>query len=317
MQTQERINILCTPDDNYIPYCGIMLTSLFENNKQEDIAVYIICDTLCENNRVTMLKLGKEYGRQINIIKTTPESFVDCPIRDGDHVSIAAYYRLIAPLLLPKNLDKVLYLDCDIIINGNIRELYDTNITEKAFGAIIDEAYFINEKYERLQIPNNQSYINSGVILFNLKYWRENDTCNKCMNYILCNREKIVLHDQDTLNAVLYDKIKSLPIKYNFQTGFMFTHFKYEERFFTEIKDVMFNPVIIHYTGNNKPWNEGCKHPYVKRFLYYKRISIWARHPFNKNKIAFTKKLKNLVYKALCILNLKQEPKMFILNEQN
>lgn len=82
---KEKINILCTPDDNYIPYCGIMLTSLFENNKQEDIVVYIICDTLTEKNRNALDKLGKEYDWQINIIKTNAKDFEACPIRMEEH----------------------------------------------------------------------------------------------------------------------------------------------------------------------------------------------------------------------------------------
>lgn len=103
-----------------------------------------MCETLELKNIENLELLSKHYNANIHIIHVNNDTFKDCPIRVGDYVSIAAYYRLIAADILPKNLDRILYLDCDMIINGNIKELYDHDINEYAFGAVIDEAYFNN-----------------------------------------------------------------------------------------------------------------------------------------------------------------------------
>lgn len=94
------------PDDNYVPYCGIMLTSLFENNKEENIVVYILCEKLSDKNIADLESLAIAYNKEIRFIYLTKELFNNCPIREGDHVSIAAYYRIIAPNLLPKEIKK-------------------------------------------------------------------------------------------------------------------------------------------------------------------------------------------------------------------
>lgn len=110
----ESINILCTPDNNYVPYCGIMLTSLLENNKDASFSIYIISDNLSDENKIALKKLIQLYRCNIIFIPINKELFKQCPIREGDHVSIAAYYRIFAPKLLPENINKIIYLDCDI-----------------------------------------------------------------------------------------------------------------------------------------------------------------------------------------------------------
>lgn len=313
----KKIKILCTPDDNYIPYCGIMLTSLFENNKDIDFEVYIMCETLELKNIENLELLSKHYNTKIHIIYVNKSTFKDCPIRNGDHISIAAYYRLIAADILPKNLDRILYLDCDMIINGNIKELYDHDINEYAFGAVIDEAYFNNAKYERLYYDKKYSYINSGVILFNLSYWRENNLAQKCLEYISRNPDKVKFHDQDTLNAVLHKEMKLLPIKYNLQTGFLLTDYtKYYKNEMPEILEATKSAVIIHFTGESKPWFKDSRHPYRKRFIHYKNISLWKAYRLKKNRYSLYERIIRLRNEVIWALGIKKRPRSYIIEEQ-
>ncbi len=316
------INILCTPDDNYLPYCGIMLTSLFENNKDLRFKIYIVTQSINKANRQKLNLLSERYNALIDIIPIDGNIFKDCPIRLGDHVSIAAYYRLIAAEVLPKDLDRILYLDCDIIINGSIKDLYEEDIEEFVFGAIKDEAYYYDRKYQRLCYEKKYSYINSGVILFNLKKWREEGCSYKCLEYISKYPERIIFHDQDTLNGVLYDKIKLLPIKYNLQAGFLYECFanNYKNEV-NEVLEAAKNPVIIHYTGS-KPWKKGVKnpfskHPYSKRYFYYKSISLWSRHPNEKESIGKRELIRNIKNEALWFFGIRKRPRVFIIEEQD
>ena len=312
----QHYNILCATDDNYIPYCGIMLTSLFEKNKDLSFEVYIICETLSHKNAERLGLLAKHYNTKIHIIYINNNTFKDCPIRTGDHISIAAYYRLIAADVLPDKLDKILYLDCDMIVNSNIKELYDYDIEKYAFGAIIDEDYLNGAKYERLKYDKSFSYINSGVILFNLEYWRKNRLAKKCLDYISEYPERIKFHDQDTLNAVLHKEMRLLPLKYNFQTGFLYKSHKLEQRFIDEINESLYSPGIIHYTGPNKPWLKGSKHPFAKRYMHYKNISLWRKTPLSKEKFSFKDRIHKLMTTLVWKLGIKKRPETYIIESQ-
>ena len=111
MKSATLYNILCATDDNYVPYCGIMLTSLFENNKELKLCIYILAEHLSDKSRNEFATLARNYCQRIEIITVENEVFNKCPIRPGDHVSIVTYYRLLAPILLPSNIDTILYLD--------------------------------------------------------------------------------------------------------------------------------------------------------------------------------------------------------------
>lgn len=313
----EIINILCTPDDNYIPYCGIMLTSLFENNKDLNICVYVMCEHLEEKSIADLKWLSEHYNVDLNFIIVNKETFKECPIRTGDHVSIAAYYRLIASNVLPAHINKILYLDCDIIVNDSIKELYNYNIEGFALGAIVDEAFFDSSKYERLCYDKQYSHINSGVILFNIDYWRNNHIAAKCLEYISRYPERVKFHDQDTINAVLHKEIKLLPIKYNLQTGFLLTDYsKHFEKEMVEILEAAKEPVIIHYTGVSKPWYKDSKHPYTKRFLYYKSMSLWKDYPLIKNRTSIYNRFIQIRNEIIWFLGIKKRPKSYIIDKQ-
>ena len=311
-------NILCATDDNYVPYCGIMLTSLFENNSELDFCIYILVEHLSDKSRNKFAVLARNYSQRIEIITVDNEVFNKCPIRPGDHVSIVTYYRLLAPVLLPSNIDKILYLDCDMVINGDISSLYNQDIDEHPIAMSKDEAFFIEDKYERLIFNKEYAYKNAGVALINIKYWRKKNIAAKCLEYISKYPERIKFHDQDTLNAVLHKEIKLLPIKYNFQTGFLLTEYaRFYKNEMPEIFETTKSPVIIHFTGPNKPWFIDSKHPYRKRFLYYKNISLWKGHPTNNNKTSLYQRIIKLRNEIIWFLGIKKRPITYIIKMQD
>ena len=317
MSTITSYNILCATDDNYVPYCGIMLTSLFENNKELNFCIYILAEHLSEKSRNEFATLAKKYSQKIEIITVDSKRLKDCPIRTGDHVSIVTYYRLLAPILLPSDVDKILYLDCDMIINGNISALYNEDIKEHPIAMSKDEAFFIEEKYERLDYCKSYAYKNAGVTLINLKYWRENKIADKCLEYISKYPERVKFHDQDTLNAVLHKEIKLLPIKYNLQTGFLYTDYtRYYENDMPEILEATKSPVIIHFTGVSKPWFKDSRHPYRKRFMHYKNISLWKAHPLKENRYSLYERIIRLRNEIIWALGIMKRPKSYIIEEQ-
>ena len=104
----------------------------------------------------------------------------------------------------------------------------------------------------------------------------------------------MIFHDQDTINAVLHKETKRLPLTYNFQTGFMFTTYNYVAEVKEEIAKYAYTPTVIHYTGYGKPWHIHSQHPYAKRFLYYRGISLWDNTPIIDNE-NFKSKLRYVI----------------------
>ena len=272
------INILCATDDNYVPYCGIMLTSLFENNPQYPICVYILIDHyLSERNVAKFKKLAKKYHQQITYVLVDKSYLEKFPIKGQTYWSIATYYRLYAEELLPKSVDKVLYLDCDIIVTGSLASLLDIDMKGMAIGTVPDIFCNSLEIYERLDYSPKDSYFNAGSVLLNLEYWREHNIKQRCLEYLNTHYDRIYANDQDVLNAVLHDKNIQLPITYNYQIQFLKRNFfeQYSQSFQKEVLDIK-RPIIIHYAAPRKPWN--ClyyKKPFKREWLHYKWRSQW------------------------------------------
>lgn len=273
------INILCATDDNYVPWCGIMLTSLFKNNSESRFRVFVLTDKMSEANVADMEALAGSYGQSIHIVRVDPAALRDCPIRAKDHVSLATWYRLLAPVLLPEDVSKILYLDCDVVIDGPVRELWNEDLSDVAVAAVIDEDYLGLPKYERLGLDPHKRYFNAGVLLLNMEYWREHGVMERCFRCVSAMPEKLLLHDQDTLNVVLQDEVRLLAVKYNFQTGFLYAGTAMEVSVAMEVRRTVNSPVVIHFTGKRKPWLAHYYHPYVQKFLYYRSISLWKDYP--------------------------------------
>ena len=172
----ETINILCATDDYFAPYCGIMLTSVFENNQKHKCCVYIfISQPLKKKNTKRFVKLGDKYGQTISFIQVDISSYnYDQLIHEGDRVSVATFYRLYAGELLPQSVNRVLYLDGDIIVTGDLSQLWGIDMTGRAVAAV-DDAVFANKRPKELHYPEEAGYFNAGVLLMNLDYWRKND----------------------------------------------------------------------------------------------------------------------------------------------
>ena len=305
---KQSMNIVCATDDNYVPLCGIMLTSLLENNKDRHIDVYILTKELNKKSKNLFDRLlrAREYNAEIHICEITDQSFENCPIRFGDHVSIVTYYRFLIPQILPATTDKALYLDCDMVITDSLYSLYDMDMSGISLAACPEHdgkkefSPGAQQHIERLGYPKEWGYFNAGVLMINLIYWREHKVSDMLFEYINKYQEKCLLHDQDTLNAVLGNQKKALPHKYNFMT-FCFIHkFKrYDKSVFLKER-----PIIIHYCTPAKPWDWYLPdYPFKKHWEHYRNISPWKHWRGN---LPFKERFRRQILTWLHILRGKE-----------
>lgn len=309
------MNIVCATDNNFVQHCTIMLVSLLINNKGAD--VYILTDGLTERNERILKEEVENKGGKFHLCIVDNKRIETLPLSQSkglNHISKATYYRLMISDLLP-DVDKVIYLDCDIVVNGSISELWNTDITDYAMAAVLQIGHGFEA--ERLGYPMSYGYFNAGVNMLNLQYFREYNVKESLFEYAGENIDKLLYNDQDILNAVLYDKCLHIMPMWNMTSmaydpylshrgdskdGKVINNFKEEKENIRRYKE---NPIILHYVSKPKPWQKGCYHPlsklyfdYAKRTLHFNQI---------KQECWFMRSMAIIRYNIRCFVsNIKQ-----------
>ena len=224
-------------------------------------------------------KLAAKYDNGIYYLLIDNSFLEKFPIKGMSYWSIATYYRLYASELLPATVHRILYLDCDIIVNGKLDYLWQVDMTDMAAGCIPDIFNYSSDYQRRLQYPVEATYFNAGVMLINVDYWREHAIGQLCLDFLANHYDLIEANDQDVLNAVLWDRKLELPLTYNYQLQFLSNYF-FNLQFPSmkqNILDTYENPTIIHYAYSIKPWSVMYyRLPFSDVWEHYKRISQWS-----------------------------------------
>lgn len=270
------MNIVCNIDDKYVQHCVVMLTSLFENNQWEKHSVYIISGQLStiSQKKISDWVVGK-YKHDIYFYVVGEEILDGCKIYGESHISMATYYRIFLESILPSNLAKVLYLDCDLVVVGSLEEMWNTDISNYAVACVEDMWSGKLDNYTRLHYDSSYSYFNAGVLLINLDYWRKIGFEKKASLYIKEHIRELVFNDQDVLNALLHSHKLFLPFRYNLQDGFYRVKRKIRKEASDHLDLELQTPVIIHYTGSKKPWDFDSLHPYKVAYFKYLDMTEW------------------------------------------
>lgn len=292
--------IVCASDDNFAMPLTVMLKSMLINLKKYDqIIIYILNGQIHESAKESLNESLQSLNMNLNInwINADNEELKDLktdhPFPDFcKHLPTATpftstvYYRLLIPKLLPKDIKKVVYLDSDIIVLSDISHLWDQDVADYYLLAVPDmwlgsmfvSSPFALKTYKALNIPANNKYFNSGVLVMNLEKWRKDDISTKIVNYLKSYRDDILWHDQDGMNAILSGKWGELDPRWNVMSAFYgYTAWQdspFDEETYNHLTE---SPYIIHYTGGSKPWHLNNDHPKRKLFLEFLNLTSWKQ----------------------------------------
>lgn len=264
----KELNICIASDDNYAEHMQVAIYSLIYNlNKDCNCNVYILDWWITDKKKSNIKNMENLFSNiYIEFILMDWEKYSKLPILH--HLTKEMYYRIEIPNLFPQ-VNKIVYLDCDVIINGDLSEILNCNLDNYAIWAPNDFWAYNAYKYI-LNIPSEHKYFNSGVLLMNLEYWRKNDISELIFGYINDNSKWLVTWDQDAINAICYDKRLVLPLKYNATAlAFQPINWNFSRKEYYEAKH---NPVVIHYACA-KPWNKYCFHPKKKLYHKYRKLA--------------------------------------------
>lgn len=314
MSDARSINILCSCDERYAAYCGIMLTSALETCRGSHLDIYILVSGLSQQSIERFHKLEGLYDCSVSLIEPSAAAFEGAIVREGDHVTTAAYYRVACADLLPKEVTRVIYFDCDIIVNTDLRELWDTPLDGAPCGVVADSFYVEGRK--RLEISTD--YFNSGMMLIDVDAFRRLGVSEACFNLLKSDSDRIKFHDQDLLNIVIGEMALRLPLRWNMLTAFLrvdhagqFISPEMDEEIAREAKHP--TRLVVHYEYLPKPWQPWVmvRHPFYDLWHEVRRRSLWADAPIDR-RVPVGRKLRILLLHALWSLGIKKRPHYYI-----
>ena len=261
------IPILFSTDDNYMPYLDVTLRSLIANASGDYNYRIIILNTGLSPDNIAKVRLNEREGFAINFIDISENvKNIKSHFKNVYHFSIVTYYRLFIASLFPQY-DKIIYLDCDLVVLGDISELYNTELGDNILGAVPDQ-YVCNTREFRTYAEkaigvNPDTYFNAGVLVISLEKFRKNDIENKFIKLITEYDFDLLDPDQAYLNYLCFEKTHILPSGWN----------KSPTESICEG-----NKNIVHYNLYKKPWQyddviDGeCFWEYAKCSPFYELI---------------------------------------------
>lgn len=306
------MNVLFSSDNNYAQHLGVAMYSLLDKNREmEEISIYIVDNGITEENKRNLIEVVDEFSNaSIHFI-----SF--------DHwkqklhlnllwpISLSSYARLFMASMLPVEVEKVLYLDCDMIVCDRLADLWNTDMHGYVISAVQD--YQSDVPKLRIGLQPSDAYFNAGMLLVDLKAWRDQSYEEKCLKFIEDHEGNVFHHDQGVLNGVFRGIWYRLPINYNLMTLYYFIEPRKIKAFCkenspigyldSEIIEAKAHPSILHFTPSltTRPWVKTCKHPLRKLYWNYVAYTPWAGVSCEKDKSRWYVKMLNWYYRNVKI----------------
>ena len=278
------LNVAYASDDNFVRHAACSIYSLLDHNKDiEQIRVFMLSVGICDDyiNKLNDI-INKFDNASMEVI-----DLKDLKKMLGEHLktggwNVATMARFYLPSLLPEDVDRVMYIDCDTIINGSLSDIPVFDM-KGCYAAAVTEPTVMPMIRQKCKLDKSVPYHNAGVMVIDLNKWREDDIQEKLIEFYRVHNDELTAPDQDTINIVLKDKIYMLSPKYNFSNVYFFysykslSYFQKPAPFITKAQydEANKKPVIIHFLGEDRPWRKGTKHPYSYLYEKYKQLTPW------------------------------------------
>ena len=293
MFLENHLHVLIASDANYAEFVSTVCVSLFATNTNfEKISIHLLSNNIPQETINIIEHYIPQNGRgklcvyDISNIYNMGLSFD----KDKSGFSVTSYARLLSTKILPSDISRILYVDCDVIFNNDVREFWSIDLTDVWIAGVLD-AHMNTLCKTELGLPEDYPYINAGVLLINLDEWRNVNIINKWQDVLDEYNGNVFHQDQGIINEACIGHIKLVHPKYNI-TSTYFSHpykqikkmniFFYSKEEYEEAKN---NPSIIHFTEGylGRPWIEGTNHPYSYLFEKFHSKTIWKDSPLRKD----------------------------------
>lgn len=306
------MNVAYSTSDLYSELAATSIASLLENSKDVDeINVYVIDIGISEKHRQDLLDLAVAYGRHLEFLEDLNVEDIAHTKIDVGRWHISTFSRLFLLHVLPEGMDKIIYIDCDMIIRHSLKTLWEMDM-EGTWCMSADDCR--GKMYRKdIGIQMDSIYTNNGLMVIDLDAWRKNDVESKFIDFINEYHGDITYMDQGVLNGVFQPlkKVKLLPISYNAQTvcydlgydGLQACRKPVWAYTRDEFERGIDDPTVVHFTtcfmSGTRPWFKVDHHPYRVEFLKYRSLTAWKDEPLWDDKTPGKKKLMTKVSQTL------------------
>jgi lipopolysaccharide biosynthesis glycosyltransferase len=290
-QPNERVHLLLCCDRGYAQHLCVVLMSLLSNNRELEFDIAIVSrEDFGDTGDIILKSLRTFQNFSIRFILFQPPPDLKLPV--SAHYSIDNYSRLWVADFFPASVERVLYLDCDLIVLRGIGPLYASELDGNLLGAVSIPG---STRCELLGIPEHFGYFNSGVMVIDLEQWRRTGAAAELIEYVTANPEKLIDADQDAVNACFFSRRKPLSYIWNVITPFYFEYHPLGIDAAT-LAEIRQKACIIHFNGASKPWSYMSRHPHQGDYFRYLRQTEWRDY------VPRDRTIGNMLKKRLAVL---------------
>lgn len=287
---EKKYHVTLASDSNYIEFVATVLVSLFKNNPDANIAVHLLANALSDDDVCKVQKhIPQERGELfVYQIENFEERF---KVEVKATIAITAYARLFLPAILPAEVERVLYVDCDVLFTSPIDDFYNVDFGDSLVAGVLDTLADDTAKVS-IGCRVDEPYLNSGVLMIPLDKWRKENVQQQFIDFLVARNGNVKHNDQGIINAVCKGRKFIVSPRYNVNSNF-YTHpyslLKecntpfYSQQEYEAAKE---QPAIIHFTEGflNRPWIANSLHPYKNEYLEYRALTLWKDTPLRKDK---------------------------------
>ncbi len=251
------INVCLACDDNYAKYAGVVIASALANAAKDDYLNFYILDGGIKNkNKEKLLELKSVKDCNIEFIEIDNSLFIDyMDVKTHSYISLPTFYRLKLPSLLP-NVKRVIYFDCDFVINSSLKELFNIRMGSYPIAGVRD----INKKITK----KNPNYVNAGMLVMDIENMRKINAEKIFLDWTKEHFDTIKVGDQEIINEALKGQIMLVDDAWNVQSSN-----------FTNRSSFTKNPKAIHFVAKKKPWHFASFSYHRPLYFKYLQLTPW------------------------------------------
>jgi len=297
------MHIVMASDANFAPWLGVALSSILRFNNGPDVTVHIICDNILKNDLEKLKLLAEEknvvlveydvsnalsdegaslHTRPVPNNKSSRLRLLSKHLSVGHKVSRSAYSRLFIDRLLDPLIERVIYIDSDVLCRESLRDLSKIDIGDAIVGAVAELPEGASFHGNKLNLSSPEQYFNSGMLVIDLQRWREANVGANCLEWLSKNQDATLWWDQDALNATLFGRVCFLSRKWNYIN-------------FHHAPKIPHGTAIWHAAGPHKPWLDTAIGPAADEWRHFHHTTHWKDTPYIKDSNKIRRMRKNLI----------------------
>lgn len=312
------MNIVYSSSDFYSECTGVSLYSLYASNTQNEVNVYILSCGISGENQNRLWSIAQLFGREVTIIDADA-GFKEAATK-YDFEKMRGSYNTYARIILNKwlsFLDKVIVLDSDSIVCDDLKDMWEIDISDYYYAAVPEVSMYGKYNYFEDQdiIMKNPLYFNAGICMVNLKKWRIDNVDEYLISKVKEDGRSYLNSEQSIMNLFLGDRIKRIPLRYNYYTTYHFAKFDTINKIFykkqviekNEYFSAKTSPAIIHYCGFSyeRPWFQKSVALRKEEYIKVRSQTEWKNMPLKKwgNRESKAKTLYDFV--CYCLMRIR------------